>query len=100
MARCIYTVSMHFSWEENKREANLEAHGLDFGDTERVFEGPTFTYEDDRFEYEEQRFVTLGFLNGVVVSIVYTETEHEIRVISFRKATTKEEIILFESLEN
>jgi uncharacterized DUF497 family protein len=41
---------MHFSWDENKREANLEAHGLDFVDAERVFEGPTFTYEDDRFE--------------------------------------------------
>jgi len=91
---------MHFSWDEEKREANLEAHGFDFVDAERVFEGPTFTYEDDRFEYEEQRFVTLGFLNGVVVSIVHTETEDEIRVISFRKATTKEEIILFESLEN
>ena len=44
--------------------------------------------------------MTLGFLNGVVVSIVHTETEDEIRVISFRKGTTKEEIILFESLEN
>ena len=65
-----------------------------------MFEGPTFTYEDDRFEYEEQRFVTLGFLNGVAVSIVHTETEDEIRVISFRKATTKEEIILFKSLED
>jgi len=91
---------MHFSWDEAKREANLEAHGFDFVDAERVFEGPTFTYEDDRFEYEEQRFVTLGFLNGVAVSIVHTETEDEIRVISFRKATTKEEIILFKSLED
>jgi len=92
---CVYA----FLLDENQREANLEAHGLDFIDAERVFEGPTFTYEDDRFEYEEQRFVTLGFLNGVV-SIVHTETEDEIRIISFRKATTKEEIILFESLEN
>ncbi len=91
---------MHFSWDEKKREANLEAHGFDFVDAEKAFEGPTFTYEDDRFDYEEQRFVTLGLLNGVVVSIVHTETKDEIRVISFRKATTKEEIILFESLEN
>jgi uncharacterized protein len=59
-----------------------------------------FTYEDDRFEYEEQRFVTLGFLNGAAVSIVHTETEDEIRTISFRKATTKEEVILFENLQN
>jgi uncharacterized DUF497 family protein len=84
----------------NEARGPLEAHRFDFVDAERVFEGPTFTYEDDRFEYEEQRFVTLGFLNGVAVSIVHTETEDEIRVISFRKATTKEEIILFKSLED
>lgn len=91
---------MHFSWDEKKRESNLKDHSLDFVDAEKVFGGPTFTYEDDRFRYEEQRFVTLGFLGGVVVSIVHTETEDEIRIISFRKATTNEEVILFESLEN
>jgi uncharacterized DUF497 family protein len=91
---------MHFSWNERKRRANLKAHGLDFVDAEKVFGGPTFTYEDDRFEYPEQRFVTLGFLNRVAVSIVHTETEDEIRVISFRKATKKEELILFQSLED
>jgi uncharacterized protein len=91
---------MHFSWDERKRESNLRDHGFDFVDAEKVFEGPTFTYEDDRFRYEEQRFVTLGFLGGVAVSIVHTEFEDEIRVISFRKATTSEEIILFESLED
>jgi len=73
---------------------------LDFVDAEKVFEGPTFTYEDDRFGYGEQRFVTLGFLGGVAVSIVHTEPQDEIHVISFRKATTGEEIILFKSLEN
>jgi uncharacterized DUF497 family protein len=65
-----------------------------------VFEGPTFTFEDDRFEYEEQRFVTLGILKGVAMSIVHIETEDEIRIISFRKATKNEEIILFKSLED
>jgi len=52
---------MHFSWDEGKRESNLKDHGFDFVDAEKVFEGPTFIYEDDRFEYGEQRFVTLGF---------------------------------------
>lgn len=91
---------MHFSWDERKREINLRDHALDFVDAEKVFYGPTFTYEDDRFEYEEQRFITLGFSSGVAVSIVHTETEDEIRIISFRKATTNEETILFKSLEN
>jgi uncharacterized DUF497 family protein len=91
---------MHFSWDERKRRSNLKDHGFDFIDAEKVFEGLTFTFEDDRFEYEERRFVTLGFLSGVVVSIVHTETEDEIHVISFRKAKKNEEIILFRSLEN
>ena len=65
-----------------------------------MFEGPTFTFEDDRFEYDEMRFVTLGFLGGITVSIVHTETESEIHVISIRKATRNEEIILFENLQD
>ena len=91
---------MHFSWDEKKRESNRKVHALDFADAEEVFECLTFTYEDDRFDYAEQRFVTLGILNGVVVSIVHTESEDEIRIISFRKATKNEERILFENIES
>jgi uncharacterized protein (DUF4415 family) len=65
---------MRFAWDERKRRVNLKTHGFDFRDTPRVFEGPTFTFEDDRFDYGEQRFVTLGFLGDVAVSIVHTET--------------------------
>jgi uncharacterized protein (DUF4415 family) len=50
-----------------------------------VFEGVTYSFEDDRFSCGEQRFVTLGLLAGVPVSIVHTESEHEIRVISLAK---------------
>lgn len=77
---------------------NLRDHKLDFHDVSRVFEGPTVTYEDDRFAYGEQRFVTLGLLNGVAVSIVHLETPERIRIISFRKATRYEEAFLFNNL--
>lgn len=77
---------------------NLARHGLDFADAAAVFAGLTFTYEDDRFRYREQRFVTLGFLAGVPVSIVHTETAHEIRIISFRKATRGEARLYFDSV--
>jgi len=86
---------MRFTWSPAKRLSNLRQHGLDFLDTPRVFEGATFTFEDDRFAYQEQRFVTLGLLSGVPVSIVHTETAHEIRIISFRKATSREAEIFF-----
>jgi uncharacterized protein len=91
---------MRFSWDERKRRLNLRDHGLDFVDAPRVFEGPTFTFEDDRFAYDEQRFMTLGFLGGMVVSIVHTETTSRIHVISFRKATKHEEAVLFKNLQD
>jgi hypothetical protein len=56
--------------------------------------GATLTFEDARFEYGERRFVTLGLLSGIPVSIVHTEDPHEIRIISFRKATSREEALL------
>ncbi|MBA2351348.1 MAG: BrnT family toxin [Burkholderiales bacterium] len=91
---------MEFTWSETKRATNLKAHGLDFVDAPRVFEGATYTFEDDRFSYGEQRFVTLGMLAGIPVSIVHTESEHEIRVISFRKATKREAQIYFDAIQD
>ena len=91
---------MEFAWSETKRVANLKAHGLDFVDAPRVFEGATYTFEDDRFSYGEQRFITLGLLAGIPVSIVHTESEYEIRVISFRKATSREAQIYFHEIQN
>jgi uncharacterized DUF497 family protein len=91
---------MHFTWDERKRRSNLKVHGLDFRDAVRVFEGPTFTFEDDRFKYLEQRFISLGFLGGVAVSLVHTETAEKIHVISFRRATQNEETILFKSIQD
>jgi uncharacterized DUF497 family protein len=78
----------------------LKIHGLDFVDAALVFEGATYTFEDDRFSYGEQRFVTLGLLAGVPISIVRTESEHEIRVTSFRKATRREAQIYFDAIQN
>lgn len=88
---------MRFARSEAKRKLNLGQHGFDFVDASRVFEGPTYTYEDDRFDYSEQRFVTLGILEGLVVSIVHTETPRQIRIISFRKATKHEQAIFFKN---
>jgi uncharacterized DUF497 family protein len=89
---------MRFTWDEVKRKRNLKDHGMDFVDAKRVFAGATFTFEDDRFRYDEQRFVTLGLLQGIAVSIVHTETRDRIHIISFRKATKREAAIFFQNL--
>ncbi len=77
------------------RQSNLRKHGIDFADAGAVFAGAVFTFADDRFEYSEERFITLGLLRSVVVVIAHTEEEGLIRIISVRKATRHEHKIYF-----
>ena len=88
---------MNFTWDENKRQANLKKRQLDFADAEKVFDGPIRVFEDIRFTYEERRWIALGLLQVLVVVIVHTETETEIRIISMRKATKHEQKLYYES---
>ena len=95
-----YSKAMRFIWDENKRQSNLSKHGFDFIDASSVFAGATFTYEDDRFAYGEQRFITLGLLDQTLVTIAHTESNNEIRVISMRRGTKREQLIFFRNLSN
>lgn len=95
----VYTNSIYnYHGVQLERRRNLRQHGFDFVDAVRVFEGPTFTYIDDRLDYTEERLVTLGLLEAMVVSVVHTESARLIRVISLRKATKREQAIFFENL--
>jgi len=89
---------MEFVWSERKRLLNFKRHGLDFVDASTVLEGLTYIFEDDRFIYHERRFITLGLLACIPVSITHTETDHETRIISFRKATQRETEIYFRAI--
>ncbi|MCX7166237.1 MAG: BrnT family toxin [Rhodocyclales bacterium] len=87
---------MRYSHDPKKRTANLKKHGYDFKDAPQVIENlVSLTFEDFRFAYEEQRFITLGLLRGQVVVIATAETDEEIRVISMRKAERNEEKIYY-----
>jgi len=73
---------------------------LDFRDAPKVFAGLTFTFEDDRFEYGEQRFITMGLLQNMTVVIVHTDEDDTIRVVSMRKAAKHEQKIYLQSLQD
>ena len=93
---CTYNKLVEFELDEAKRQSNLSKHHLDFYDAEIVFSGLTFTYADDRFEYGEDRYVTLGLLRRTVVVIAHTERDEVVRVFSMRKATRNEERLYFQ----
>lgn len=87
---------MRYSYDPEKRTSNLKKHGYDFEDAPQVIESDrTVTFEDRRFDYHEQRFITLGLLRGEVVVIATAETDENIRVISMRKAERNEHEIFY-----
>ena len=79
-----------YTWDEAKRKSNLRKHALDFADAPAVLENDSYSTEDTRFSYGERRYNALGYFQGNVVSITYTEQNDEIRIISFRWATRRE----------
>ena len=89
---------MDFEWNEKKNRLNYEKHGLDFNDAEFVFSEKTITFKDDRFEYGEERFITLGELKKRVVVIVHIQRDFVTRIISMRKANEREKKIYYERL--
>ena len=91
---------MRFEWDEVKRQANLKKHGFDFLDAERVFAGETLTSLDNRFDYGEIRFLTIGILDGRAVGITHTQTDEVMRIISIRKARKNEEETYFQEIKN
>lgn len=90
---------MNLEWDERKREANLRKHGIDFADSAEIFAGPTATVLDDRYHYDQERFVTFGLLVDCVVAVAHTETADTIRVISIRKATRREQELFFNAIQ-
>ena len=90
---------MRYTYDPKKRAANLKKHGCDFEDAPQVIESDhTVTFEDRRFAYDEQRFITLGMLREDVVVIATAETDEEIRLISMRKAERNEQEIYYSNL--
>ena len=90
---------MRYTSDPKKKAANLKKHGYDFDEAPLVIESASaVTFEDRRFQYDEQRFVTLGVLRGNVVVIATAETDQEIRVISMRKAQRNEKEIYTRNL--
>jgi hypothetical protein len=84
---------MTYEWDEAKNRRNVAKHGLAFEDAEQVFAGPCVTLEDDRFDYGEERLITLGLLAGRLVVIAHAPRGETTRIISMRKANRREKEI-------
>ena len=72
-------------WDEHKRAANIEKHGLDFTRAELLFDGRPSIDIPCSFR-AEPRLLTIGVIDGVFVTLVWTWRGRHRRAISFRRA--------------
>lgn len=82
---------MKFDWDKNKNAINIQKHGIDFADVVDIFNHPMLTMVDNRADYDEERWIGVGWLKTLIGVVVYTERVGDtIRIISARKATKHE----------
>ncbi len=82
---------MSIEWDKRKAHHNLLKHGIAFSDAVSALEDVyALTIEDDT--PRERRFVTLGMdAAGRLLVVVYTFRGEVVRLISTRRATSREE---------
>lgn len=81
---------MEICFDPTKRQKTLIERGIDFADAGALFDDPSYTVADDRFDYPEPRFLTFGMLDGRLMIAAWTPTESGVRVISMRKCNERE----------
>ena len=81
---------MRITYDPKKRARTLAERNLDFEDAPQVFAGRHLQIEDDRRDYGETRWQTVGRLNDSVVMVVWTPRDDARHVISMRKCNDHE----------
>jgi uncharacterized DUF497 family protein len=83
----------HFDWNPEKAKANLRKHQIDFEEASTIFDDPQFiTFLDEEHSADEERYITIGLSNkNRLLMVAHTERNDQIRIISARKVTNREE---------
>ena len=81
---------MLIDFDPAKNNANVAVRGLSFNRASDFDFDTAIIWEDQRKPYLETRYVAVGFLDARLHVLCFTPVENGIRVISFRKANTRE----------
>jgi uncharacterized protein len=80
---------MEFEWDEAKSQSNLEKHGIDFNQSEAMFDGrATVTFPAN--SVGEARSATTGEIDELLYTAIWTRRGDAIRIISVRRARDAE----------
>jgi uncharacterized DUF497 family protein len=82
---------MLFEWDDRKAARNVAKHGVPFEYAARVFLDPHRLESEDNRHHGEERWLTLGKIEGRLFAIAYTPRGTVLRLISARKANAREQ---------
>ena len=80
-----------FEWDTEKARSNRARHGVDFEWASKMFAGPRLEVLDTREDYGEDRYISIGEVEGRCLVVVHTPRDGRTRIISARKATRNEQ---------
>jgi uncharacterized DUF497 family protein len=81
---------VRIGFDRAKSEANLAKHGLSLAQAEAIEWDSVIAVRDDRRDYGEPRMIGLGYLGPRLVCVVFADRGDERRIISLRKANSRE----------
>ncbi|MEA3466557.1 MAG: BrnT family toxin [Thermodesulfobacteriota bacterium] len=81
---------MQYDWDEQKNTTNREKHGIDFETVVDFCWDSAIEMVDNRNDYGEQRYITFGLIGHRLFCMVYTIRANTLRIISLRKANSRE----------
>ncbi|SMD21010.1 BrnT family toxin [Rhizobium sp. RU36D] len=82
---------LSFHWDDEKAASNLSKHSISFADACDVFNDPFSVDSEERsMNYGEVRRRIVGLGRGRFLTVIYTERDDVIRLISARKSTKSE----------
>lgn len=74
--------TLQFEWDEDKRLEVMAKHGVDLLVAALIFEERVLTKVDNRTDYGETRFISLGMVDGDAYVVVHTERAGITRLIT------------------
>lgn len=96
----VYIRGMRYSWDETKNQRNIRRRRLAFADAVRIFDGATVERVDDRVDYGETRVYAIGLVNGLELTVIYTDRDDGTRhIIAAWRAEPHERRYYWQHLE-
>jgi uncharacterized protein len=80
---------MDFEYDPKKSELNKIKHGIDFGEAKAIWLDEN-AFQVDTAPGDEERFLVIGNIGGILWTAVITFRDERIRIISVRRARSQE----------